>query len=332
MKIDLKRIALVTSGIGLSCLFAAHSALAQTTIPSSFIGWQTYSNCGATNNTGVCDATPESNSTFDATPVGSIGPDNTYLSGVIGTDASAAGRRGRGQQTNNGFLNGDGFGNEAADATREIVNIPLADGSPGVRIGPFGSAIQGAPDGTSSWKFSTSANERTGDISITNESSFYFRLQFIHLDGRVGNGNSPQNLEIKYLSGDGTLYDNALVRLDNGNELVDLNNIYNTDFGPGPVTVNVSHSIGGTIGTQAYLAPGASAGFRFVWTDFLTNGAESQLDNVAFEGQFFLTDQLQTQIDVPEPAAGGALPCALVLFSAMARRRSPTFTPKARIL
>ena len=38
MKIDLKRIALVTSGIGLSCLFAAHSALAQTTIPSSFIG------------------------------------------------------------------------------------------------------------------------------------------------------------------------------------------------------------------------------------------------------------------------------------------------------
>ena len=213
MKIDLKRIVLVAFSFGLPSLLATHSALAQTTISSSFIGWQTYSNCGATNNTGICDATPESNSTFDATPVGSIGPDNTYLSGVIGIDASAAGRRGRGQQANNGFLNGDGFGNEAANSAREIVNIPLADGSPGVRIGPFGSPIQGAPDGTSSWKFSTSGNERTGDISITNESSFYFRLQFIHFDARVGNANSPRNLEIKYLSGDGTLFDNALVRL-----------------------------------------------------------------------------------------------------------------------
>ena len=42
------------------------------------------------------------------------------------------------------------------------------------------------------------------------------------------------------------------------------------------------------------------------WSDFLTNGAESQLDNLAFEGQFFLTDALQTQVDpsaIPEPAA-----------------------------
>ncbi|NCG23046.1 MAG: hypothetical protein GWP47_02800 [Actinobacteria bacterium] len=190
------------------------------------------------------------------------------------------------------------------------MNITLADGSPGVRIGPFGSATQGAPTGTSSWKFSTSTNERTGDIRLTNESDYYFRLQFIHFDARVGNANSPQNLEIKYLSGDGTLFDNDLTRLDTGTELVDLNNVYNTDYGPGPVVNNVSHSLGGAIGTQAYLAPGDSAAFRFVWTDFVTAGAESQLDNIAFEGQFYMTSALVTELDpaavqpVPGPGVG----------------------------
>ena len=69
-------------------------------------------------------------------------------------------------------------------------------------------------------------------------------------------------------------------------------------------------SLGGVIGTQAYLAPGESAGFRFVWTDFATSGAESQLDNIAFEGQFFETAALLVEVDpaavtaVPGPAAG----------------------------
>ena len=273
-------------------LFSTHAASA------AFIGWQTFSNCGANNNTGVCDETPESNSTFDATPAGSIGGSSTYLAGVLGVNASSAGRKGRGQSANNSFLNGSGFGNQAADSTRLIENITLADGSPGVRIGPQGSPTQGAPNGTSSWKFSTSINERTGDLRVTNLSErFYFRVQWLHFDARVGNGNSPKRLEIKYLSGDGTALDNALTRKDNGSELVNLNNVYSNDFGPGPAAFNISHSLGGTIGTQAYLAPGASAAFRFVWSDQVTNGAESQLDNIAIEGQFFETEALLVEVD-----------------------------------
>lgn len=314
---------IVTQALGLASLGLLVAATASAT---HFIGWQTFSNCTVgNNNSGACDTTPESNSTFDATPGGNIGPDNTYLTGTLGVAASAGGRKGRGQQTNNAFLNGDGFGNEAADSSREIINITLADGSPGMRIGPFGDPMQGAPDGTSSWKFSTSGNERTGDFRVTNESDYYFRLQFIHFDARLGNANSPQNLEIKYLSGDGTMFDNALTRSDNGNELVDLNNVYNNDFGPfvmGSQVTQVSHSIGGAIGTQAFLAPGESAGFRFVWTDFLTNGAESQIDNLAFEGQFFPTSYLQNEVDpLPEPAAGVAAPAALGLLGWLHRRR-----------
>ena len=306
MKLVMARFGLAWMAFLFIFLLSAHTASA-----AYLIGWQTYSNCGANNNSGICDASPESNSTYDATPVGGIGTNNTYLTGVIGTGASSLGRKGRGQNQNNQFLNGAGFGNETADSNRLITAIPMADGTtPGERIGAYNTTPQGAPNGTSSWKFSTSGNERTGDIRVTNESDYYFRLQFVHFDARVGNANAPQNLEIKYLSGDGTAYDNALLRKDNGSELVNLNNIYNNDFGPGPAAFNVSHSIGGVIGTQAYLAPGESVALRFVWTDFATDGAESQLDNIAIEGQFFETQDLLVEVDptavpaaVPGPAA-----------------------------
>ena len=291
-------------------------------VSADFVGYQTFSNCTpGNNNSGVCDGTPESNSSCDTTPVGSIGPGNTYLTAVIGSEASAAGRKGRGQQTNNSFLNGSGFGNQAADPSRLIENIELADCTPGVRIGPQGSPVQGAPNGSSAWKFSTSTNERTGDTRVCNQSDYFFRLQFIHFDARVGNGNSPHVLEIKYLSGDGTAFDNALTRFDNGSELVNLNNVYSNDFGPVRAAYNISHSLGGVLGTQAFLPPGQCAGFRLVWSDQLTSGAESQIDNLAFEGQFFTNADLSVEIDpatvAPPSVPSAGMPALAVLVFTM---------------
>jgi len=298
---------LVSRGLALS---AASLFLTQTASAASFIGWQTFSNCTAgNNNSGVCDSSPDSNSTFDATPVGSIGAGNTYLTGIIGTGASSVGRTAWGQQTNNGFLNGPGFGNESGDSARLITNITLADGSPGARIGPQGDPTQGAPNGTSSWKFGNSDNQRAGDIQFTNESDYFFKLTFINFDARVGNSNSPHVLEIKYLSGNGTAFDNGLTRFDSSAEIGNLVNVYNNDFGAASSTSNVSRSLGQALGTQAYLAPGASAAFRFLWSDQAGAAAPSQLDNIAFQGNFYETAALASEVNpadvtVPEPTTG----------------------------
>ena len=73
-------------------------------------GWQTFENAvSGDNNSGISDATPDSNSTFDATPVGS-NSNGFYLTGIIGAGASNLGRSGFGQTVNNGFLNGPTFG------------------------------------------------------------------------------------------------------------------------------------------------------------------------------------------------------------------------------
>ena len=71
------------------------------------IGWQNFSVGG---NGSVSDSTPDTNSTYDDTPVGSISLDGHYLSGSLGADASNAGLNGNGVATNNGFLNGNNLG------------------------------------------------------------------------------------------------------------------------------------------------------------------------------------------------------------------------------
>lgn len=294
-------------GLASALLFASQSASA------ALIGWQTFDATGGTN-ANMADATPDNNTTYDATPVGSSAG-NVYLTGVIGAGASSLGRDGWGINTNNTFLNGPGFGNESADSSRLIVNNLMSDGTAGTRIGANGQA------GASSWKFGNSGNQRIGDVQITNESDYYFRVEWAHFDARVGGANSPDNLQMVYLTGDGTAFDNDLLRFDTGNELNNLVSLYNEDYDPtdsgGAITNNISRSLGGASGTQLYLAPGTSAAFRFLWTGQVTNGAQSQIDNLAFEGTFFETAALAVQIDpaavsaIPVPAAGWLFMSAL---------------------
>ena len=79
-------------------------------------------------------------------------------------------------------------------------------------------------------------------------------------------------------------------------------NALSQDFGDGPIVSNVSQSLGEVTETQVYIPPGGAAGFRVIWTDFQAEAAESQLDNIAFQGKFFQSAALITEVD---PTAGG---------------------------
>ena len=304
-------------GVGLvSCFLVAHTASAT----SSFVGWQTFDNAGANNNSGICDPTPDSNSTYDATPTGGVSG-NHYLTGTIGCGASSLARKGWGQQTNNGFLNGPSFGDESGgNSDRLIVNITLANGDPGERIGAQGES------GASSWKFGNSGNQRAGDVRMTNHSDYYFQLTFLNFDVRVGGVNSPHVFDVKYLSGDGTAYDNNLVKLGGG-ELANLKPMYNNDFGAATVTDNVSRSVGAAVEGKAYLAPGDSAAFRLIWSGQATQASQSQVDNFAFQGTFYETAALSVEIDpanpnpIPEPSTALLLGLGMIGLAVNGRRR-----------
>ena len=112
------RLALGKTLLAFCCLavLGASTSFAQVVAPSDggneflhAIGWQTFENAGADNESGVSDSTPDSNSTFDATPVGSNNG-GLYLTGIIGEGASILGRDGFGQSTDSSFLNGPDFG------------------------------------------------------------------------------------------------------------------------------------------------------------------------------------------------------------------------------
>ena len=368
------------------------------------IGWQNFS---AGGDGSVNDNTPDTNSTYDDTPVGSISLDGHYLSGSVGVDASNAGLSGNGVATNNGYLNGNNYGGSCGGNGEFIERWPLAGTSPSYEEVNFTSAscvsgttitlsnaghnftlgdavfvsglandsINGAKvvsdanstsisfvkdctadpsfatnqacDGSQSvgenvlvsdkigervcpygsncaksWKFtksgvaqsSTSTDDAglAGDFSVTNNSDYYFRLEFVHFDARSGNNTcntnnrSPYLLEVTYLR-----ESSNLINKEEGTELVAGRLIESVDWGAcpaanGKVVNQISASIASIIESAAYLPPGETAAFRFKFNSTGTFGAfgVAQIDNIAFEGTFFETAALQSEIDpasVPLP-------------------------------
>ena len=254
------------------------------------IGWQTFAP-DPNISFGISDRTPDSNSTFDVTPVGThagVPGGGVYLSGIIGSGASIQGQDGAGESKNNRFLQGPTFGSSTVGSAPfglNIVDVPEADGT-------FPAARQNMQEVSgSSWRFKQDGG-LVGDFSIKNESDYIFRLERIHFDARSGNENSAVDLELVYLAGnpDGVV-DANLIRADNGNELQNLKVILALTFDP-PEVKNKTVSVAAALSpaTAVRLGPGDLASFRFRWTNQWTPFAESQIDNLAISGTFGFLD------------------------------------------
>ena len=255
------------------------------------IGWQTFENATTgNNNSGINDNSPDTNSTYDATPNGSISG-SLYLTGSIGANATNLGYGGMGQAANNNFLNGPTFGNNLL-----ITDYTLADGSPGQRIGPY---LNPSPNGeqnngTSSWKFSQTNGvlQLSGDFSITNHSDYHFRLEHIHFDARgmVNPTYSPKTLILKYLASPG-----QLINVSTGTEVSDQKVFYSNTWSTKGVE-HVSQSLAVVVDSAVRIPPGQKASFRFVWSDAAGNG-HAQIDNLALSGTFLDADNDYAEID-----------------------------------
>ncbi len=78
-----KKLTLNAVGLISAALLTAQSASA------ALIGWQTFENVGG-SNVNMQDSTPDNNTTYDATPVGTSAS-NVYLTGAVGVGASSLG-------------------------------------------------------------------------------------------------------------------------------------------------------------------------------------------------------------------------------------------------
>ena len=255
------------------------------------VGWQTFENSLAnSNNSGIEDTTPDTNTTFDSTPVGS-NSNSLYLTGAIGSNASYWGRSGYGQATNNDFLNNATFGNNL-----NILDYALADGSPGSRIGPYGNPAPNGEvnNGTSSWKFSqqVSIAGLLGDFSITNHSDYHFRLEQIHFDARglPNESTSPDTLTIRYLASPG-----LLINASTNTEVSDQRVLYQDTWIARGVK-EVSLSLAAEIQSAVRIPPGQKASFRLEWSGAQGNG-HAQIDNLAFSGTFLDASNSYSVID-----------------------------------
>ena len=268
------------------------------------IAWQTFENAGANNNSGISDSTPDSNSTFDSTPVGT-NSNGFYLIGGLGSaSASTLGRSGLGLSTDSSFLQGSTIGAGTGSGGLNIVDIPDA-GTDGLSGTP-GTAQNSQGSSGSSWKFQTNGNQEFGDFSITNTSDFAFRLERVHFDARSANANAPKTLDFIYLNGTSNLR-----RADNGNEIADLSVVNTIQFPSGESNVsihNASVSLAARYNTGVRLGPGDSATFRFRWTNQGGNFAQAQIDNLGLSGTFQDQNNGFALIDpaavaVPEPSS-----------------------------
>ncbi len=281
------------------------------------IAWQTFDNAGANNNSGINDSTPDSNSSFDSTPVGSNSGGYYLVGGLGAASGSSLGRQGYGQTTSSSFLQGPTIGLGTASGGLNIVDIPDAgvdglSGTPGTRQNMQGSS-------GSAWKFRTNGNQEFGDFSITNVSDYSFRLERVHYDARTGNTNSPSTLDFIYLAGTSNL-----TRADNGNEIADLAVVGTENFATIPSVIENSVSLAARFGTGVRLAPGDTATFRFRWTNSNTDFGEAQIDNLGFSGTFQDQNNSFALIDpaavIPEPS-GIMLLAFAAGFGLVKRRR-----------
>lgn len=275
----------------LPCIALLSSMLAILDAKVHVIGWQTFENkTSDNNNSGIHDNTPDTNSTYDASPAGTHS-NLAYLSGSIGADASYNGHSGYGQATNNDFLNNGDFGSDL-----RIVDYSLANGATGQRIGPYGNPNPNGAvnNGTSSWKFSqqNSTNGLFGDFSITNHSDYHFRLETIHFDARglPNPETSPNKLELRYLASSG-----ELIQVATQSEVSDQKILYSNTWSSTGVE-HVSQDIASVLNSTGHIPPGQSASFRFAWSGTNGNG-HAQIDNLALSGTFLDANDNYSAVD-----------------------------------
>ena len=207
-----------------------------------------------------------------------------FLSGAIGTAASGNGYGGMGRTT----------GNFLSDAT-------------------FGSEISNGGDGTvkDAMKVVTDSSRHRIDFKITNESATNkFTLEKIHFDVRIPNANANENFSIQYLSNNGN---SALLNEGTGANVSNLAVISSDSLSIGVSQHDISVGSNLTNGGPVSLAAGASASFRITWTGSGANFAQTQMDNLAFSGQFAA---------VPEPSSYALLAGLFACTYMMVRRRA----------
>lgn len=201
----------------------------------------------------------------------------------------------------------------------------------GPRIGPFLSGNPQYSTGAQGWKFSNSGfnngdgiwvydeDRLKGDVKITNHSDYYFKLMHIHYSARgLTAAGAADTLELKYLANPGTL-----MKKNGGDpanpgpaEVVDLKNLKSdawSTIGVKSVSIPLSADFGGAV----YIPPGESAAFRFQWSgQDNTLAKQTQIDNIAFEGTFYVAKDLLEEIDPAAvvPVAEEFIPMLPLLF------------------